>query len=88
MTQRRRRPRRLSDTFRPSRRRLRRVAERLHRRGRLPCDPDSALDAVVAVHDVLQAEGRSLDPDAPDADATLLRAIEVRDLIRAGVWPD
>lgn len=85
-----RRPYRLSETFRPSRRRLRRVVERMHRRGWLPCEPQSALEAVIAVHDVLRAEGRPLDPAvAPRAevDETVLRAVEVRDLIRAGLWP-
>ena len=43
---------------------------------------------MVAVHDVLRAEGRSFDPDAKDVDATVLRAVEVRDLIRAGLWPE
>ena len=63
----------------------------MHRRGRLTCDPQSALDAVIAVHDVLRTEGRRLDPrvaSAEELDATLKRAVEVRDLIRAGLWPD
>ena len=63
----------------------------MHRRGRLTCDPQSALDAVIAVHDVLRAEGRPLDPavaSSREVGATLLRAIEVRDLIRAGLWPE
>ncbi len=63
----------------------------MHRRGRLTCDPLSALDAVVAVHDVLRSEGRPLDPadaEAGEVDATVARAVEVRDLIRAGLWPE
>lgn len=85
-----RRPYRLSETFRPSRRRLRRVVERMHRCGRLPCQPQSALEAVIAVHDVLRAEGRPLDPAvAPRAevDESVLRAVEVREMVLAGVWP-
>jgi|GEM_PF-2946804 len=63
----------------------------MHRRGRLTCDPESALDAVVAVHDVLRAEGRPIDPSSASSaavDAAVLRAVEVRDLVRAGLWPD
>ena len=54
-------------------------------------DPESGLRAVIAVHDVLRAEGRPLDPavaSSREVGATLLRAIEVRDLIRAGLWPE
>lgn len=61
----------------------------MYRAGRLTCDPQSALDAVIAVHDVLRAEGRALDGRRPSqARAMVLRAVEVRDLVRAGLWPD
>ncbi len=62
----------------------------MHRCGRLPCQPQSALEAVIAVHDVLRAEGRPLDPAvAPRAevDESVLRAVEVREMVLAGVWP-
>ncbi len=62
----------------------------MHRRGQLTVGPQSALEAVVAVHDLLRAEGRPTDPEAAtraEIDATVLRAVELRDLIRAGLWP-